>query len=498
MKQTFKRLLAPLALAALGFTDAGAQTVVTLTPTADSYIQQGTPTTNYGTATTLLTRIDSANSLSRASYVQFNLSALPAGTVTSAVLQLFGSHDQGGSGVTIAAFRGTTTTPWSETQLNWNNASSLVGVNFSATPISTRSVSPPPSATYSWDVTAYINERRNAGNTTATVALYPTAANTYRATFNSKEASTNRPQLVVTMNGTGGGGTPTLFFLNYNGTVNRVRTNGTSRATIVPSAGLGADGIGVDVANNHVYWTTMGQDNANDGRIQRANLTGGGVVTIIPSGGTFTPKQMKLDLQNRKMYWSDREGMRVMRANMDGTNIETLVTTGTTAADRADASRWCVGIALDIPGGKIYWTQKGGDGGAQGPQNRGSIRRANVNIPAGQTSLNRTDIEVMFSGLREPVDLDVDRTTRLIYWTDRGDFTISRSTMDLVNGTRTRTILGSNLGEAIGITLDKSTNRIFYTNVGGVVASIPLNGGASTPVLTGQGILTGIELVQLP
>lgn len=483
-------------IAALGLgAQAQAQTTVTLTPTADSYIQQGTPTTNYGTATTLLARIDSANSLSRAVYLQFNLASLPAGTITSAVLTLNGSQDQGGAGVTIGAFPGTATAAWSETQLNWNNAFSLVGVDFNAAPIRTVAVSPPPARTYSWDVTAFINSRRSAGN--ATLALYPTAANTYRATFNSKEAATGRPQLAVTVNGGTGGGTPALFFLNYNGTVNRVAPNGSGRATLVSSSGLGSDGIALDVAGNHIYWTVMGQDKVNDGMVRRSNLNGTNVVTLVPAGGTFTPKQMKLDLVNRKMYWADREGMRVMRANLDGTQVETLVTTGT-AAQRTDASRWCVGIALDIAGGKIYWTQKGGDNASQGPRNVGTIRRANLNIPAGQTSSSRTDIETLFSGLPEPVDLEVDLTQRLIYWTDRGDRTISRSTMDAVNGSRSRTILAGNLGEAIGITLDKTNNRIYYTNVGGIVGWIPLGGGTGASVLTGQGILTGIQLVQLP
>ena len=38
---------------------------------------------------------------------------------------------------------------------------------------------------------------------------------------------------------------------------------------------------------------------------------------------TFTPKQLKIDEASGKLYWSDREGMRVMRSNMDGSNIET-------------------------------------------------------------------------------------------------------------------------------------------------------------------------------
>ena len=67
---------------------------------------------------------------------------------------------------------------------------------------------------------------------------------------------------------------------------------------------------------------------ANDGSIERADLDGTNRRIIVPQGGTFTPKQIQLDKKNGKLYWCDREGMRVMRSNLDGSQIETLVETG--------------------------------------------------------------------------------------------------------------------------------------------------------------------------
>ncbi len=180
-----------------------AQTVVTLSSIGDTYTQQGTPTTNYGTQTTTLVRIDTANSLTRGAYYEFDLSSLPAGTIASAKLRLFGSHDTGGTGVTINAFGGTATTAWSETALVYNNALTLSATDFSGTPIASVAVAPPPSTTYEWDVTTYISGRRSAGVNLATFGLGAAAANTYRATFNSKEAASNKPQLVVTVNAPG-------------------------------------------------------------------------------------------------------------------------------------------------------------------------------------------------------------------------------------------------------------------------------------------------------
>ena len=230
--------------------------------------------------------------------------------------------------------------------------------------------------------------------------------------------------------------------------------------------------------------------------VQRADLDGGNLTQVVPPGGAFTPKQMKVDAKNRRLYWADREGMRIMRSNMDGSNIEVLVQTGSGDTERKDQARWCVGIALDIVKGYVYWTQKGGDDAGQGV-----LRRARIEIPKGQTAANRTDIETLFSALPEPIDLDLDLGKRTIYWTDRGDNTVSRAPMDPPKGFdpahRTdRQILVRGLNEAIGIALDLPGKRMFYTSLGGEVGTSGLDGAGAKMLLTNQGTLTGITIVE--
>src|SRR6266478_2437505 len=135
------------------------------------------------------------------------------------------------------------------------------------------------------------------------------------------------------------------------------------------------DGIVVDVENGHISWTEMGIPNKEDGSIEHANIDGSNHVTIVPNGKTFTPKQLQLDKRNGRLYWCDREGMRVMRSNVNGAAIETLVETGRGDADRRDLRNWCVGIAVDTERGKFYWTQKGPDNAGQG-----RVFRANLEI----------------------------------------------------------------------------------------------------------------------
>src|ERR1700677_2202135 len=103
--------------------------------------------------------------------------------------------------------------------------------------------------------------------------------------------------------------------------------DGSDRKVIVTECRY-PDGIAVDVAAGHIYWTNMGHPAADDGSIERADLDGQNRVTIVPEGGTFTPKQVQLEKTSRKLYWCDREGMRLMRTNLDGSDIETLVDNG--------------------------------------------------------------------------------------------------------------------------------------------------------------------------
>ena len=292
--------------------------------------------------------------------------------------------------------------------------------------------------------------------------------------------------------------TSALFYLDLSGKVWRANVDGTGATAIVSTLeGLGPDGIAIDASAGHVYWSNMGKVKDDDGSIMRANLDGSQVVTLVPAGGTYTPKQIKLDTQNKKIYWSDREGMRVMRANFDGSNIETLVATGHGDADRKDQGKWCVGIAIDVAGGKVYWSQKGGDNA-----HRGTINRANLEIPKGQTAANRKDIEVLFANLPEPIDVELDLKTRHIYWTDRGDNTVSRAPLNPKAGfdpaKRTdREILLRNVGEAIGIALDEQTQRLYYTSLGGELATANFDGKDARVLLTNPRALTGIAFERI-
>jgi hypothetical protein len=274
--------------------------------------------------------------------------------------------------------------------------------------------------------------------------------------------------------------------------------DGSDLKTIISEGRKLPDGLVVDATASHIYWTNMGNLKKNDGSIFRSDLDGKNIISIVPPGGTFTPKQIQMEKKSGKLYWSDREGMRVMRANMDGSNIETLV--DTSQGDQRpglDQRKWCVGMAVDAEGGKFYWTQKGNDDAGQG-----RIFRANIEMPPGQSAANRDDIALLYENLPEPIDLDLDPTNRTLYWTDRGDpprgNTVNRAPMDPTprNGKQPE-ILFTHLMEGIGLALDLKGSRMFVTDFAGSVYSAGLDGSNRKTLLFAEGNLTGIAYAEV-
>jgi len=292
--------------------------------------------------------------------------------------------------------------------------------------------------------------------------------------------------------------TDRLFVLDLSGgRIFSTDTNGQDKKVLVTDCRL-PDGIVVDVANGHIYWTNMGIPSADDGSIERADLDGSHRRAVVPTGGTHTPKQMQLSKACGKLYWCDREGMKVMRCNLDGTDVETLVVSGSGDADRAHAKNWCVGIAIDPLRRQFYWTQKGADNA-----NEGRIFRAGLDMPAGDSPSNRSDIELLYAGLPEPIDLELDLVHRTIYWTDRGDpprgNTVNRAPMDIATKDRAAPeIVFSDLMEGIGIALDVKGGRMFITDFGGSVYVAALDGSDKRVLMYAQGNLTGIAYAELP
>jgi hypothetical protein len=267
--------------------------------------------------------------------------------------------------------------------------------------------------------------------------------------------------------------------------------NGENPKDIITGLRTGIDGIAVDKAAGYIYISSM-----FPGTIQRVRIDGTGLTTLVASGVFRVGKQITLVVENgvKKLYWADREGQKIMRANIDGSKVEIVVDTSKIACTGSSCKQ-AVGVAVDTTNGWVYWTQKGSGSG------NGSIRRAPTKFAAGQTAANRNDIQIVLNNLPQPIDLKLIEGHGL-YWTERSGPGGGNAVYKLAMPSATlagkaqfadRTQLVSGLGEAIGITADAASGKIWFTDLGGRVYSANLDGTGKKIIASSQGGLTGID-----
>ncbi|RFU24446.1 hypothetical protein B7463_g11894, partial [Scytalidium lignicola] len=284
------------------------------------------------------------------------------------------------------------------------------------------------------------------------------------------------------------------------GEIIELTTDGSVRRVLVRNQAL-PDGL--IVVNERMYWTCMGTPGVNDGALYSANLDGLDIQTIISPGTINTPKQLTADESAKKIYFSDREGLRVYRCNLDGTELEIIVQTGNweVREDMHDSMKWCVGITVAPKFGKFYWSQKGPSKASQG-----RIFCANISTPAGQSGKSRDDIQCIFSGLPEAIDLEVDEVSRKLYWTDRGEVPLGNSLYKAnldesglpPSGPTSKNfeIIAKNLNEAIGLKLDLNNSQVYFTDLGGSIYRCDVDGKHKEKLYSDESrAFTGITIV---
>jgi sugar lactone lactonase YvrE len=104
-------------------------------------------------------------------------------------------------------------------------------------------------------------------------------------------------------------------------------------------------GLAVDNQHDKLYWTSS--SGVAFGRIMRANFDGSGVETVLDDVGK--PADLALDPLGGKIYWTDYVDDVVRRADLDGNSVENLYVVGSNLNPEA--------ITLDLGAGKVYWAQ---------------------------------------------------------------------------------------------------------------------------------------------
>ncbi len=256
-----------------------------------------------------------------------------------------------------------------------------------------------------------------------------------------------------------------------------------------------------------MYWTDGFRD-----KIQRANLDGSNVEDLITRReGLSGPYGIALDVGRGKMYWTDNGTDKIQRANLDGSNVEDLITTGLSRP---------YGIALDVGRGKMYWTNYGTDKiqranldgsnvedlittGLRRPDGialdvgRGKMYWTNwLTAKIQRANLDGSNVEDLITrreGLSVPTGIALDVGRGKMYWTDRGTDKIQRANLD---GSNVEDLITTGLSGPYGIALDVGRGKMYWTDRGTrKIQRANLNGSnVEDLVTTGLEWLYGIAL----
>jgi outer membrane protein assembly factor BamB len=160
----------------------GGTTTLSFGPVADASVIQSSATANFGSSTSLLADGDAG--AQAADYLRFSVSGIAVGqTVWGAKLRLFVPSNGTGSGPPVYAESNTT---WGESTITWNNRPAAA---------STATATSGKISAGTW--VEYNVSPLVTGNGTYSFVVGPTPT-TDGVVFNSREAGSNQPQLVLT------------------------------------------------------------------------------------------------------------------------------------------------------------------------------------------------------------------------------------------------------------------------------------------------------------
>ena len=214
--------------------------------------------------------------------------------------------------------------------------------------------------------------------------------------------------------------------------------------------------------NGKIYWTEWH-------KIRRANLDGTNVEDVVTD--RILVSRITLDSTDGKMYWIEDFGRKIMRANFDGSDIETIHN----IKENKFGTVRIMCMAVDGKADKIYWT------GIHFPKPK--ILRSNLD----GTNIKEFPINGKFVGTK---NMELDPKEGKIYWVNFSLFFISRTNFD---GTDIEDLvfgIGSN-----GLALDLEENMMYWSNaLSGTIQKAFLNGDKVEDTVTRLRFPTEIAL----
>ena len=207
--------------------------------------------------------------------------------------------------------------------------------------------------------------------------------------------------------------------------------------------------LNIVIGGGKVYWTE--KTGESSGTINSANLDGTDVKEL--KSIKAVPMGIAVDVAGSKLYWTNSRG-RIQSADLDGSGITNVIPGGLESP-----------MDLALAGSNLYWTQ-----------GNGSVRLVNL---TGQQVVRNVS-----TGTDTPGSVVVGGNK--VYWTEMtGDSSGTVNSANL-NGTDVKE-LKSIQAVPMGIAVDGSRSKLYWTNSRGRIQSANLDGSGITNVVSGLG-----------
>ena len=216
--------------------------------------------------------------------------------------------------------------------------------------------------------------------------------------------------------------------------------------------------IAIDTSGGKIYWGSRTT-------IKRANLDGTDIQLVT---GGLDYVRIYLDVSGGKIYWLILEHDKIQRADLDGANVEDIITG--LSDDPLD-------LAVDVSGGKVYWTHRYG---------QIYIRRADLDGGNVEDLLIRTE-------RAEPSDIDLDVSAGKMYWRVGRAGKIKRANLD---GTDIKDIVVSGVGHG-DMALDVSRGKIYWSH-GHKIQRADLDGANVEDIITRRSSILVFSVATTP
>ncbi len=261
---------------------------------------------------------------------------------------------------------------------------------------------------------------------------------------------------------------PAKMYWTGGGSIWRANLDGSGAEEVVP--GVSGWDIALDVGAGEAYLT-------GGASIRRVNLDGGTVEDVVT--GLDDTWYIALDVAGGKMYWTEPFAAKIQRANLDGSGVQELILDQDCLVT---ANRGCpVRIALDLAGGKMYWNRV-----------LANLQRAN---------LDGSEAETLASSWEIPGGIALDLggvkmySTEYIpqgpgHWYEEG-----RVRRTNLNGTGSQTLVSQESSEPAGIALDVAGGKVYWADPGlEKLRRANLDGSDAEDLITGSTVGKGIAL----